>query len=66
MELLLQRYKKVEAQATRMLPGPVAENLEIAAVSRHSSLILAEQEMATDVSKQWIKYRDKVPPNRQE
>ena len=42
------------------------KNLEITAVNRNSSLSLAEREMATDLSKQWIKYRDKVPPNRQE
>jgi hypothetical protein len=66
LELLLQRYKRVEAQATQMLPGAVAENLEIAAVNRTSSLSLAEREMATDLTKQWMRYHDKVPSQRPE
>ena len=44
-----------------MLPGPVAENLEIPAVGRNSSLSLTEREMATDVNRQWMRYRDKMP-----
>ena len=61
LEMLLHGYKRVEAQATQMLPGPVAENLEIASVGRCSSLSLTERELATDLTKQWVKYRDRMP-----
>ena len=64
LEMLLQRYKRVEAQATQQLPGHVAENLEIAQVSRNSSMSLLEREMATDLTSKWLKYQEKLPNRR--
>ena len=58
LELLLQRFKRVEAQATNLLPGPVAEHLEIAQVSRNSSLSLCERELSTELNKKWLTYQD--------
>ena len=60
LEILLQRYKRVEAQATQLLPGAVAENLEITDVNKYSSLSLAERELAAELTSKWHKYSEKT------
>ena len=64
LEVLLQRYKRVEAQAINLLPGAEAENLEITDLGKDSSLSLAERELATSLTNKWQKYVEKTGPRR--
>ena len=60
LELLLQRFKRVEVHATSLLPGTVVEHLEIAQVSRNSSLSLCERELSAELDKKRLTCQDKA------
>ena len=59
LDILSQRFKRVEAQAVGSLPPDVAERLEIIPDAEVSALSLEEREEATALSSRWQRYLDK-------
>jgi len=59
MEILLQRWKRVEAVATGLLPSKAAEHLELLPPTKPTSLSLEEREEAATMSQRWQNYERK-------
>jgi hypothetical protein len=70
LDILAQRFKRIEAQATGMMSKAVAERLEIIPRSEVTCLSLDEREEATELDRRWAKYQGGRPsqdwpqPNR--
>ena len=62
MEILLQRWKRVEAVATGVLPPKAAEHLELLPPTRPTSLSLSEREECAELSKRWTAYGEQAHP----
>ena len=60
MEILLQRWKRVEAVATGLLPSKAAEHLELLPPTKPTSLSLEEREEAATMSQRWNNYERKA------
>ena len=60
LEILLQRWKLVEAVASRMLPARAAEHLELLPPVRPTTLSLAEREEAANMSLKLASYDSKT------
>ena len=60
MDILLQRWKRVEAVATGLLPAQAAEHLELLPPTKPTSLSLAEREEAATMSQRWANYENKT------
>ena len=56
MEILLQRWKRVESVATEFLPG---EHLELLPPTRPTTLSLEEREECSELSRIWLAYDEK-------
>ena len=59
LDVLAQRFKRVEAQATGVMDGAIAERLEITPRLEVSSLSPAEREEAIDLEQRWQRYQRK-------
>ena len=53
LDILLQRRKRLEAQASGLMPARMAEHLELLPPTRPTSLSLAEREECANLSKRW-------------
>ena len=60
MDTLLQRWKRVEAVATNMLPPKAAEHLELLPPTRLTALSLDEREECAELSRRWSSYSEKA------
>ena len=60
MDILLQRWKRVEAVATNMLPPKAAEHLELLPPTRPTALSLDEREECAELSRRWSSYTEKA------
>ena len=60
MEILLQRWKRIEAVATGTLPARAAEHLELLPPTRPTTLTLEEREEAAAMSARWASYEKKT------
>ena len=60
MEILLQRWKRVEAVATGVLPPKAAEHLELLPPTKPTTLSLAEREECAELGKRWAAYGEKT------
>ena len=58
LDILAQRFKRVEAQDSGALRPELAARLEIIPVAQVSSLSLEEKEEVTDLDRKWQKYLD--------
>ena len=58
LDILAQRFKRVEAQDSGALRPELAARLEIIPVAQISSLSLEEKEEVTDLDRKWQKYLD--------
>ena len=56
LEILLQRWKRVEAVATGLLPSKAAEHLELLPPTKPTSLSLEEREEAAMMNQKWQNY----------
>jgi len=56
LEILLQRWKRVEAVATGLLPSKAAEHLELLPPTKPTSLSLEEREEAAAMNQKWQNY----------
>ena len=65
MEILLQRWKRVEMVATGVLPPKAAEHLELLPPTRPTTLSLAEREECAELSKRWSSYSKKTQTRSQ-
>ena len=57
LDVLSQRFKRVEAQATGMLSKDVAERLEIIPRTEVTCVSLDEREEAMELDRRWQKYQ---------
>jgi len=60
MEILLQRWKRVEAVATGLLPAKAAEHLELLPPAKPTSLSLEEREEAATMNQRWQSYEKRT------
>ena len=56
LDVLAQRFKRVEAQDSGMLRPDLASRLEVIPDARVTSLSLEEREEVTDLDRRWQKY----------
>ena len=59
LEILLQRWKRVEAVATGTLSAKAAEHLELLPPTLPTALSLEEREECAELSKRWIAHGEK-------
>ena len=59
MDLLVQRFKRVEAEATGIMKGSSAEHLELLGPTKSTSLSLEEREEAAGLELKWSQYKEK-------
>ena len=57
LDVLVQRFKRIEAQATGVMDGATAERLEITPRLEVSSLCPEEREEAVDLERRWQHYQ---------
>ena len=57
LDVMSQRFKRVEAQDSRELKGHVASRLELIPAPRVTSLSLEEREEVADLDRKWQKYK---------
>ncbi len=57
LDVLAQRFKRIEAQATGVMDGATAERLEITPRLEVSSLSPEEREEAVDLERRWQRYQ---------
>ena len=57
LDVLVQRFKRIEAQATGVMDGATAERLEITPRLEVSSLSPEEREEAVDLERRWQRYQ---------
>ena len=64
MDLLVQRFKRVEAEATGIMKGSSAEHLELLGPTKSTSLSLEEREEAAALELKWNQYKEKSGAGR--
>ena len=64
MDLLVQRFKRVEAEATGIMKGSSAEHLELLGPTKSTSLSLEEREEAAALELKWSQYKLKSGAGR--
>ena len=57
LDVMAQRFKRIEAQDSGELKGHIASRLELIPEARVTSLSLEEKEEAVDLDRRWQKYQ---------